>query len=44
MIDLLLRNVSLQDGSVDIDIAVEGGVIIDKGSNLDYQARQLIDL
>jgi len=44
MIDLLLHNASLQDGSKDIDIAVDDGVIIDKGSNLDYQARQSIDL
>lgn len=44
MIDLILRNATLQDGFKGIDIAVDGGVIIDRGSNLDYQARQKIEL
>jgi len=44
MIDLLIRNASFQDGSFGLDIAVNEGKIIDKGSNLDYQARQEIQL
>jgi len=44
MIDLLLRNATLQDGSKRIDIAVDGGVVIDRGSNLDYHTQQEIEL
>ncbi len=44
MIDLLLRNARLQDGSGLIDFAVDKGVIIDRGMNLDYTARGEIDL
>jgi len=40
MIDVLLKNVSLQDGSLKIDVAINEGKIIDKGINLDYPAKQ----
>ena len=44
MIDLLLRNATLQDGSVDVDVAVDAGVIIDRGADLTYATRQAVDL
>lgn len=44
MIDLLIRNATLQDGSQGFDIAVSEGEIIEKGSNLEYQARQVLEL
>jgi len=44
MIDLLLRNGSLQDGSKGVDIAVDSGIILDRGPDLEYDARQEMDL
>lgn len=44
MIDLILRNATVQNGNEHIDIAIDAGVIIDSGSRLDYPARQEIDL
>jgi cytosine/creatinine deaminase len=44
MIDLLLRDATLPDGSRHVDVAVDAGVIIDRGSNLAYVARQAVDL
>ncbi len=44
MIDLLLRNARLQDGRGLIDLAVDKGVFIDRGVNLDYPARGEVDL
>ncbi|MCJ7533037.1 MAG: amidohydrolase family protein [Anaerolineales bacterium] len=44
MIDLLLKNGTLQDGSKGVDIAVDSGIILDRGSDLEYDARQEIDL
>jgi cytosine deaminase len=44
MIDLFLRNAILQDGSEHIDVAIDEGVLIDRGSELDYPARQELDL
>jgi cytosine deaminase len=43
MIDLLLRDVTL-DGAGRMDIAVEGGIIVDRGPRLEYEARQEFDL
>jgi cytosine/creatinine deaminase len=44
MIDLLLTNVILPDGSENIDLAIDQGIIVDKGHNLNYSARRSIDL
>jgi cytosine deaminase len=44
MIELLIRNATLLDGTRGIDIAVDSGVIIGKGMQLDYQARQEFQL
>jgi cytosine/creatinine deaminase len=44
MIDLLLRDATLPDGSLHVDVAVDAGVIIDRGSDLAYAARQALDL
>ncbi len=44
MIDLILRNATVQDGNVHIDIAIDAGELIDSGPRLDYSARQEIDL
>ena len=44
MIDLILRNATLQDGTEHIDIAIDKGVLIDCGHALDYPARQELDL
>ena len=44
MIDLILRNAALQDGSKHINIAVDEGVIIECGNSVEYPARQEIDL
>lgn len=44
MIDLLLRDATLANGSRHIDVAVDAGVIIDRGANLAYAARQAVDL
>jgi cytosine/creatinine deaminase len=44
VIDLLLRNATLQDGSVGVDLAVAAGTIIARGPNLAYVPRQAVDL
>jgi len=44
VIDLLLRNATLQDGSIGVNVAVDAGVIIDQGANLAYVAQQAVDL
>lgn len=44
MIDLLLRNASVQDSPGQIDLAVDHGVIIDRGVELDYPAACTFDL
>lgn len=44
MIDLLLRNASMQDSSEAVDLAVNEGVIVDRGVGLDYRAAQALDL
>ena len=44
MIDLILRNACLQDEETDLDLAIDAGLIIDRGPNLDYIARQELDL
>ena len=44
MIDLILRNARLQDDSRLIDFAVDEGVFIDRGINLDYPTRVKLDL
>ena len=44
MIDLILRNAILQDGSEHIDVAIDEGVLIDRGPELDYPAQQELDL
>jgi cytosine deaminase len=44
MIDLLLRNASVQDSPGQIDLAVDHGVIIDRGVELDYSAACTFDL
>jgi cytosine deaminase len=44
MIDLILRNANLQDGTEHIDVAIDDGVLIDRGPELDYPARQELDL
>jgi cytosine deaminase len=44
MIDLLLRNVKLEGKDVLLDIAIVDGIIIDRGPNLDYTARQTLDI
>ncbi len=43
MIDLLLKNVQIEGEATLVDIAVDGGLIVDRGPNLDYGARQEID-
>lgn len=42
MIDLLLRNVRIEGEGTPVDVAVDGGVIVDRGVNLDYVAWQEI--
>jgi cytosine/creatinine deaminase len=46
MIDLLLKNGILSDGSSPVGLAIDKGVIVNKGQHidLDQQARQVIDL
>lgn len=44
MIDLLLKNAAIQNAQEHVDFAVNDGVIIDRGDNLAYTARQTIDL
>jgi cytosine deaminase len=42
MIDLLLRDVGIEGEPTPVDVAVDGGVIVDRGPKLDYVARQEI--
>jgi len=44
MIDLLLKKAAPQYDQEHLDIAVNDGVIVDCANNLDYDARQIIDL
>jgi cytosine deaminase len=44
MIDLLLKNASLSDGSSEIDLAIENGTLIKKGHCLNEKAGKTIDL
>ena len=44
MIDLILRNANLQDEETNLDLAIDDGLIIDRGPHLDYIARQEFDL
>jgi cytosine deaminase len=44
MVDLVLRNATLPDGSSGIDFAVDQGIIAARGSNLEYLSSQEIDL
>jgi len=44
MVDLLLKNASLSDGSTNIDLAIENGTLIIKGYNLNKKADKTIDL
>ncbi len=43
MIDLLVRNVHIEGESILVDVAVDESVIVDRGPNLNYAARQEID-
>ncbi len=43
MIDLLVRNIQTEKSSSTIDIAVKGGVIIDRGKGLNYPSTALIE-
>ncbi len=42
MIDLLLRDVCIEGEPTPVDVAVDGSVVVDRGANLDYGARQEI--
>jgi hypothetical protein len=42
MIDLLVRNIQTENSSSTIDIAVKGGVIIDRGKGLNYPSTALM--
>lgn len=42
MIDLLVRDVRIEGEPALVDVAVDAGVIVDRGVNLDYAARQEI--
>jgi cytosine deaminase len=44
MVDLLLKNASLSDGSSKIDLAIENGTLIKKGHGLNEKASKTIDL
>jgi len=44
MVDLVLRNATLLDGSSGVDIAVDQKRIVDRGPNLEYLPGQEIDL
>ncbi|HUV25795.1 MAG TPA: amidohydrolase family protein [Anaerolineales bacterium] len=44
MIDLILRNATLQGGYDNIDFAIDAGVLIASGQKLNYPTRQEIDL
>ncbi len=44
MVDLLLQNGNLPDGSASVDLAINGGVIVARGPGLEFQANQIFDL
>ena len=44
MIDLLLKNGVLSDGSQNVELAIDQGFITNRGSYLNDQARQVMDL
>jgi cytosine deaminase len=44
MIYLILRNAGIVGEETPVDIAIDDGVIVDRGPNLNYTARQSIDL
>jgi cytosine deaminase len=44
MIDLILRNANLIGETFHLDIAIDDGVIIDRGTDLHYTSRQELDL
>ena len=44
MIDLILRNATIAAEDSPLDIAIDDGLIIDRGPNLNYTARQSLDL
>lgn len=44
MIDLILRETRIEGEETLLDVAVDDGIIIDRGPNLDYVARQEINL
>ena len=44
MIDLILRNAHIEGEEKNLDLAIDGGVIIDRGPGLNYTARQEFDL
>jgi cytosine deaminase len=44
LIDLVLRNAHIESEETLLDIAVDDGVIVDRGPNLNYVTRQEIDL
>jgi cytosine deaminase len=43
MIDLFVRNVRIEGEAILIDVAVDKGIIVDRGPNLVYAARQELD-
>ncbi|MCA9977431.1 MAG: hypothetical protein KC413_16845 [Anaerolineales bacterium] len=43
MIDLLLRNVLIEGEPTLVDVAVDEGVIVDRGLYMNFAARQEID-
>ncbi len=43
MLDLIIRNANLPDGRTGVDIAVENGIIVEIGHNLEAQANRQID-
>ncbi len=44
MIDLLLKDATLPDGPSGVDLAVDKGLILERGYELEYPSRQEIDL
>lgn len=44
MVDLVLRNATLPDGSIGVDVAVDNKMIVDRGFGLAYLPSQEIDL
>lgn len=44
MIDLMLRNTHIEGEEKNLDLAIDNGVVIDRGPGLDYTARQELEL